>query len=189
MDALGDPEFKERGLVDVPVTGIKFYDKFEGQDTSKLFVYNCCTAFDHYYSNRFITMPSQRTRILGFQLYQTGVQGYLHWGYNFYHSAYSVEKIDPYADTDAHGTFPSGDAFIVYPAKDGVNGSVRYEIVKEGFQDYDALKLLESYISREKVLDLLREQGLKGYTQYPRNKVWHIQFREKINEMIKVYSR
>ena len=189
MDALGDPEFKERGLVDIPVTGIKYYDKFEGQDPSKMFVYNCCTAFDSYHTNRFITMPSQRTRILGFQLYETGVQGYLHWGYNFYRSAYSLEKIDPYADTDAHSTFPSGDAFIVYPAKNGVNGSIRYEVVKEGFQDYDALKLLEEYVGREKVLTLLREQGVKGYTEYPRDGEWHLQFREKINQMIKAYSR
>lgn len=189
MDALGNPEFKERGLVDVPVSGITYFDTFAGLDVSQLFVYNCCTAFDHYYSNRFINMPSQRTRILGMQLYQTGVRGYLHWGFNFYNSAYSVEEISPYADTDAYGTFPSGDAFIVYPEKDGLNGSIRYENVKEGFQDYQALKLLEEYVGRERVLAMLEREGIKGYTQYPRDGVWHVRFRKQINELIKEYSK
>ncbi|MBR2023051.1 MAG: DUF4091 domain-containing protein [Clostridia bacterium] len=187
MDALGNPEFKERGLVDVPVSGITYFDKFAGCDTSKMFVYNCCTAFNNYYSNRFINMPAQRTRVLGVQLYQTGVRGYLHWGFNFYNSAYSVEQISPYSDTDSHGTFPSGDAFIVYPAPNGVYGSLRYEICKEGFQDCNALKLLENYIGKDRVHDMLEKEGVCGYTKYPRDGRWLINFRAKINQMIKEY--
>ncbi len=189
MDALGAPEFKKRGLVDVPVTGITSYDKFEDCDSSNMFVYNCCTAFKNYLSNRFLTMPSQRTRVLGLQLYQTGVQGYLHWGYNFYHSAYSAEKINPYEETDSHATFPSGDAFIVYPSEEGGNVSLRYEVVKEGFQDYNALKLLEESIGRERVLALLEENGVKGYTQYPRDGAWHVRFRQMLNDLIKKHAR
>ncbi len=189
MDALSDLEFKQRGLVDVPACGIRAYDKFKDGDTSKLFVYNCCTACEGYYSNRFITMPAQRTRILGFQLYKSNVLGYLHWGFNFYNTAYSVETVDPYATTDARRTLPSGDAFVVYPTKDGVYASLRYETVKECFQDYAALKLLESFIGREKVVKLLDEEGVDGYTQYPRNGAWHVGFRQKINALIKQQVR
>ena len=185
MDALSDPEFKQRGLVDVPACGILAYEKFKDGDASKLFVYNCCTACNGYYSNRFISMPSQRTRILGFQLYKSKVLGYLHWGFNFYNTAYSVEPINPYETTDAARTLPSGDAFVVYPAKDGVYASLRYEVVKECFQDYDALKLLESFVGREKVVKLLEENGVDGYTQYPRNAKWHVEFRKQINALIK----
>ncbi|MBO5480180.1 MAG: DUF4091 domain-containing protein [Clostridia bacterium] len=185
MDALSDPEFKERGLVDVPAVGIRAYDKFKDGDTSKFFVYNCCTACEGYYSNRFINMPSQRTRILGFQLYKSNVLGYLHWGFNFYNTAYSVEPINPYVTADARRTLPAGDAFVVYPAKDGAYGSLRYEIVKEGFQDYDALRLLEQLVGREKIVEMLDENGVDGYTEYPRNGEWHIKFRQMINGQIK----
>ena len=130
-------------------------------------------------------MPSQRTRILGFQLYKSNVLGYLHWGFNFYNTAYSVEPINPYVTADARRTLPAGDAFVVYPAKDGVYASLRYEIVKECFQDYDALRLLESLIGREKIIEMLDENGVDGYTEYPRSGEWHIQFRQKINGQIK----
>lgn len=185
MDALSDPEFKQRGLVDVPACGIRAYDKFKGGDTSELFVYNCNTACEGYYSNRLITMPSQRTRILGFQLYKSNVLGYLHWGFNFYNTAYSVETIDPYATTDSRRTLPSGDAFVVYPTKNGLHASLRYEVVKECFQDYDAMKLLEGLIGREKAVRLLDENGVDGYTQYPKSGEWHVQFRQKVNLLIK----
>ncbi len=185
MDALSDPEFQQRGLVDVPACGIRAYDKFKDGAPSKIFVYNCCTACDGYYSNRFINMPSQRTRILGFQLYKSNVLGYLHWGFNFYNTAYSVEGIEPYATTDARRTFPSGDAFVVYPTKEGVRPSLRYEIVKEGFQDYGAMMVLESLIGRERTLRLLDENGVNGYTEYPRSGEWHVRFRQGINELIK----
>ena len=52
------------------------------------------------------------------QLYKYKIIGILHWGYNFYNSQFSLEKINPYQVTDAGGAFPSGDAFLVYPGED-----------------------------------------------------------------------
>ena len=48
------------------------------------------------------------------------LDGFLHWGYNFYHSQFSTRSIDPYLCTDADGAFPSGDPFLVYPGRDGI---------------------------------------------------------------------
>ena len=185
MDAVNHYEFYEKGLVDIPVTGLKAYEMFAKGEVKNLFVYNCCEPTDEYYSNRFLNFPSQRLRVLGFQLYKSGVRGYLHWGFNFYNSILSQISINPYGCTDGYGAYPSGDGFLVYPHKTGVYKSLRAEITNDGFQDYAALKLLQSYIGREKVVALLDEWGLDGYTVYPRDAASHKAFREKINALIK----
>ena len=46
------------------------------------------------YSNRFIAMPSYRTRSIGMQMFGYGIKGFLHWGYNFYNTQYSREQIN-----------------------------------------------------------------------------------------------
>lgn len=185
IDAMSHYEFYEQGLVDIPIAHLGAYRDFAAHDVRPLFVYNCCGPTDGYYSNRFLNMPCARTRVLGLQLYQTGVQGYLHWGFNFYNSFLSLEEVDPYATTDALGGFTSGDAFIVYPGKTGANGSIRSETVNDGFQDYRALKALENYIGREKTLEFLSKKGVEGYQTYPRDARAYKELREEMNAMIK----
>ncbi len=38
------------------------------------------------------SIPSQRNRVLGYQLYKYNVKGFLHWGYNFWNTQYSKKK-------------------------------------------------------------------------------------------------
>lgn len=64
-------------------------------------------------------MPSARNRIMGVLMYLYRIEGFLHWGYNFYNSMFSIEHIDPFFDTHAGFAFPSGDPFLVYPGADG----------------------------------------------------------------------
>ncbi len=188
MDALSHYQFYEMGLVDIPVVYTPSYGEFEPHSLQDLMVYNCCIPADEYYSNRFLYSPSQRMRVLGFQLYESGVQGYLHWGYNFYNAWRSYEhNLDPYSITDSGGRFPSGDAFLVYPTKTGACPSIRSMVGLESFQDYRAMMLLERFIGRDGVLKLLHEWGLNGYKEYPRDARAHIEFRETINQMIKKY--
>ena len=185
LDALSDYEFYQQGLIDCPVPKTCAYDNvFAKQGITGTFVYYCWYPSDNYYSNRFINMPSQRTRILGIQLYANKSKGFLHWGFNFYNSKLSVMEIDPYATTDGAGFFPSGDAFIVYPKRDGVVYSLRLELMKECFQDYKALKLLECLVGQESVNKILDEFGVKGFHEYPRSTQAHLAFREYVNERI-----
>lgn len=184
MDAMSDYSFYEKGLVDIPVAMTNTYRSFASHNVENLFVYYCCSPADGYYSNRFFNMPSQRTRVLGFQLYQSGVQGFLHWGYNFYNSAFSLCKIDPYSQTDAGGMFPSGDSFIVYPTHTGMDLSLRAEIIKEGFQDYSALLLLERRLGKEKAKEVLAEFGIDAFDVYPRSIQMHLEIRNQINRLI-----
>ncbi len=189
MDALSEYEFYKDGLVDVPVASTPAYDKkYAKNGVTDIFAYYCCGPTAEYYSNRIVNMPSQRTRMLGFQLYATGATGFLHWGYNFYNSSLSVYPIDPYATTDAGGFFPSGDGFIVYPSENGVHESIRSEMMKEAFQDYRAMQTLEHRIGREKAVALLTEWGVSGFNVYPHTAEGHLAFRRKINELLATRS-
>ena len=189
MDALSHYEYYEKGAVDIPVPVLNTYQHFKNKGLKELYLYYCCGPTNMYFTNRLMNMPLQRTRILGMQLYETGVQGFLHWGFNFYNSVFSIKTVDPYLDTSAGGGFPSGDSFIVYPTKEGsVLHSVRFEALREGFQDYRALKMLEGYIGREKVLDILHAEGIFGLTEYPRDSGRHARLKQKINALICNYA-
>ena len=180
IDALSHYEYYEKGLVDIPVPSVSSVNAFLKNKVCNALVYHCCEQTREYYSNRFLNMPLQRTRILGCQLYQTGMRGFLHWGFNFYNTALSYRTINPYTETSAGGAFPPGDAFIVYPSENGVNISMRLENIAMGFEDYDLLYTLEQKIGREKVLELLESQGVKDFKVYPRDSVWHTCFINQI---------
>ena len=55
-------------------------------------------------SNRFVTMPSSRNRSIGVQLYKAKVEGFLHWGYNYYNNWSSGDAINPYMDLSMTNT-------------------------------------------------------------------------------------
>lgn len=184
IDAISHYDFYEKGLVDIPVAITDSYPAFRANNVPNMFVYYCCIPCDGYYSNRALAMPLQRTRILGWQLYASGVQGFLHWGFNFYNTAYSLEEVDPYADTTAGGMFPSGDSFIVYPTKDGVLSTIRAETIGEAVQDYRLCMLLAERVGKQAVQNLLRDCGIDAYNVYPRSVRIHKQIRQKLIELI-----
>ncbi len=182
MDAISNYDFYEKGLIDLPVPETSSFPSFKEHNVSDLMVYYCCNPCDNYYSNRALSMPLQRTRILGWQLYESGVRGFLHWGFNFYNTAYSYEPVDPYADTSAGGMFPSGDSFIVYPAADDVWSTLRAESIGEAMQDYRLCRLLEAKIGKAGVQEILRSFGIEGYNKYPRSVSAHKDVRKKLIE-------
>ncbi len=184
MDALSNYDFYKRGFVDIPVVATECTAPFE-EDGIKNWVYYCCTQTFNGLSNRLFNMPLQRARVLGAQLYESGAKGFLHWGFNFYYSELSVRKINPFYETDADEKLPSGDCYIVYPAKDGTPyDSIRGEGLYDGVQDYCALKLLEELKGKSFTQALLASEGVKGYFEYPRSLEWHTAFREKINRIL-----
>ena len=139
---------------------------------------------------RFMAMPSARNQVYGLQVYKYGIEGILHWGSNFYNSAFSLRHLNPYEVTDCDGSFPSGDAFLVYPGPDGVpEESIRLMVLYEAIQDYRALKLLEQYIGKEAVIELLEEDLSEPITfrSYPKSSAYFIGVRNKTNRMIKKY--
>lgn len=180
-DAISHAEFCDCGLVKRPVAITSSVDEFMKRGYRDIWTYYCGEPGDRGYSNRFLAMPSGRNRIVGFQLYKYDIHGFLHWGYNFYYTRFSRRKVDPFAETDAGGDFPAGDAFSVYPAPDGPIESLRSVTFYEGLQDLRACQLLERYIGREAVVDILEESGTITFNEYPRTDAGIAAIRDRIN--------
>ena len=186
IDALSDFTFVKHGLIKCPVPSIADIDDFAGK-VPELWTYFCCSPYKNNYPNRFISMPSMRTRVLGIIMYKYNVKGFLHWGYNFYYTQHSKGKVDPYKVTDAGGAFSSGDAYVVYPAEDGTPyASIRLKVFYDAIKDYEALVALENKIGREKVISIL-EAGLEApiaANVYPKDEAWLLAKRKEINELL-----
>ena len=148
------------------------WSRFWKEEWKVLWTYYCTGQWKEV-SNRFMAMPSARTRILGVQLYLYKISGFLHWGFNFYNSQYSIKHINPYAVTDAGEAFPSGDAFLVYPGEGGVpEESIRLMLMQQVMQDVRAFELLESLVGRERVCEIIAEGTDEPITfkRYPKEK-------------------
>lgn len=169
IDAMSHKDYVDEKLIDFPAISLASHKNFD-EFNDKL-IYTCCVEFFDNLTNRFIAMQPLRTRILGVQMYLYQVKGYLHWGYNFYHSELSYKKINPFEITDGCGGFPSGDAFIVYPnASDKeVIESIRHELFSRAIQDYNALKLYESVYGVEKTIELIKSYNINSFEDYPHN--------------------
>ncbi|MBE6792626.1 MAG: DUF4091 domain-containing protein [Ruminococcaceae bacterium] len=184
MDALSHYEFYEQGAVDCPVVAIDAVTPFLQNNVQPLWVYYCC-ILDKGASNRFIALPSARSRVLGFQMYLANVEGFLQWGFNFYNSAHSLQPINPFLVTDADGAFPAGDPFLVYPGRGGQPwGSVRQMVFAEALQDMRACQLLEQKLGREAVCDLIRQGGVQGFYEYTHSADELLALRANINELL-----
>lgn len=190
FDALSSYEFYRHGLVDYPVPQVNEVVDFIEHGVTNLWTYYCgCHGYK--VSNRYFAMPSLRNRIYGLQLYKYNIAGILHWGYNFYNTQYSLAHINPYEITDAGGSFPSGDSFLVYPGADGhPEESIRMMVHNEALNDLRACQLLESLTSREHVLDLLEGELSEPITFqcYPKSDMYLLQLRNRINKEIEKNS-
>jgi hypothetical protein len=187
IDALSNFEFYQSDAVENPVPSNDVIDIFLQHHVEGLWTYYCCGQYKDHVSNRFFNMPSSRNRIIGTQLFKYNLKGFLHWGYNHWYSRRSLKTLDPYTNTDADYSFPSGDAFLVYPGKNGPIDSIRHEVFHEGLQDLSVLQLLESLVGKEETLKLL-EKNLDNpitFNEYPRELSWILSMRENLNQVIK----
>ncbi len=89
--------------------------------------------------NKTVDVPLIESRILHWLNYRFGLKGYLHWGFNFWTD-------DPYNAPGQH----RGDGWHVYPKKDGLINSLRWEQMRNGIADYEYLWMLENKIEQIK---------------------------------------
>lgn len=186
MEAVSDYEYYEKGLVDIPVCAVNHIEPFLEKRPPRLWSYYCCAQTKEV-PNRFISMPSWRNRIYGVLLYWLKIDGFLHWGFNFYNSGLSREKINPYETPDAGAFFPAGDPFLVYPGEDGrPEESIRLMVLEEAVGDYRALVALEADMGRDAVMELIRrEAGMElSFRQYPRDAAFILKLREKVDGLL-----
>jgi len=89
--------------------------------------------------NKTLDMPLIDSRLMHWLNYRYGTTGYLHWGFNAWTD-------DPINAPGKH----RGDGWHVYPKKDGLLNSLRWEQMRGGLQDYECLWLLENAIGELK---------------------------------------
>ncbi|MBO4468296.1 MAG: DUF4091 domain-containing protein [Clostridia bacterium] len=186
IDALSDYDFYKEGIVKNPIPASDHITPFIENNVPDLWVYYCCVERKKV-SNRFLSMPSARNRIIGLQMYKYDIKGFLQWGYNFYKSQYSLRPVNPFLRTDGENFVPSGDTFLVYPAHDGKPyESLRFLVFEEALQDMRAMKLLEGICGKKTVLEII-EKGIDPITfeNYPHSAEWLLGIRDQINKQIK----
>ena len=173
IDALSDFDFYRKGVLAKPAPAIQHSQPFLDEKILGLWVYYCNEK--PVITGRNLSMPLSRTRILGVQLYHHQIEGFLHWGYNFYRNQYSYESVDIFGCTDGEYFQPCGDMCLVYPGTDGeVWESLRLNALREGMDDTRALELCESILGREATEALIHE-GLETpltFFEYPRNNTY-----------------
>ncbi|MBQ8783053.1 MAG: DUF4091 domain-containing protein [Clostridia bacterium] len=189
IDALSEFDFYKKGIVKHPIPVISDAIDFVG-NVPDLWIYYCCGPVDGNYSNRFLAMPSQRTRILGMQMYKYNIKGFLHWGYNFWYTQLSKAKINPYEVSDGGNAFSGGDPCVVYPGENlSPVCSLRLKVFYDALQDMRALLALEKLAGREEAVKILESDGEITFNQYPHSEKWHFEKRMAINNAIKQLTK
>ncbi|MBQ2724533.1 MAG: DUF4091 domain-containing protein [Clostridia bacterium] len=182
IDALSELEFYTSGAIDKPVPNTRSALKFHEAGVPGLWTYHCGGGRAGV-ADRSISMPGWRTRILGVQLYYYNIEGFLHWGFNFYNTRHSYSVLDPYGNPDGCYFTPSGDCFLVYPGTDGKAWpSIRLNALREAMDDIRALRLYEEKFGREAAEKLILEDtdGSLTFTHYPTEPAYLTNLREKI---------
>lgn len=114
-----------------------WYDSFKKwqQKGNELWFYTVGIYQGSLFPNKTIDVPLIDCRIMHWLNYKYDATGYLHWGWNQWNE-------NPYEDVGMH----IGDGWHVYPAKNGVLNSIRWEEMRNGIQDYEYFWMLESKI-------------------------------------------
>lgn len=183
VDALSSFEYASRGLVDTPIVATNHVEPFLAAGRRPWVYY--CVSQGKDVSNRFISLPSVRNRVLGRQLFVHGAPGFLHWGFNFWWAQHSLHAIDPFEDTCAGGAFPGGDPFAVYPGPDGTPWlSIRYRVLAQAMADHRALSLLASLAGPDVATRLVDEGGTLTYSSFSYDVDAHLAARRAVDEEI-----
>ncbi len=122
------------------------------QEPEQLWSY-VCLAPQGVYPNRFLDYASIRNRVIFWLSWTLDLKGFLHWGYNAWRAWQGVPvpiEISPWMDATGGSIYcqdrnplPAGDPHIVYPGKETICSSIRWEVVRKGFEDYEYLWLLD----------------------------------------------
>ncbi|NUR28145.1 MAG: DUF4091 domain-containing protein [Catenulispora sp.] len=119
-------------------TNVGLYQNFRisGKD---LWLYTCI-APQGAYMNRFTSNYLDATRLIPWLTWKIGGDGYLHWGWNYWHDGFDA----PYPAADTFTTAQTGDHWLVYPDKAayGIYDSLRSEAQTAGLQDFELLHQL-----------------------------------------------
>ena len=177
-----DPSFEGQGdvydllsgIVDIwcPNTGFFNAEKLAArrQLGEDIWWYVCCGPGEPY-ANFFVDMPGASHRALFWQQYLMRVQGLLYWSTTYWDSGSTPDPWQDIATVKWIGPHLYGDGSLLYPGKqvgiDGPVSSIRLELIREGAQDYEYLRLLEAKSGREAAVEAIGAavQNLTHFTR------------------------
>ena len=141
MDAIETPHCQDQLEVWVPkldhlTTWQRQYEQAQRQG-NELWFYTVGIFQSGSLPNKTADVPLIESRLMHWLNYRYGLTGYLHWGFNAWTD-------DPINAPGQH----RGDGWHVYPKRDGLLNSLRWEQMRNGIQDYECLWLLENKISQ-----------------------------------------
>ena len=96
------------------------------------------TACAPHSPNTFDYSPLWESRMLPWYAFRYNLDGYLRWAYNAWPESLW---------TQPRYRWHSGDNFFVYPGDNGPTGSIRWEMLRQGIEDFEALHMLKTRIS------------------------------------------
>jgi len=114
------------------------------------------TACSPYYPNTFLFSRLRETRLLAWLAWKYGFDGYTRWAVNAF-----PEDVW----TQPNYKWHSGDMYFVYPGRDGPLDGMRWELMRQGIQDYEALKMaweMAEAAGRKDLLEKLRKAVARG---------------------------
>jgi hypothetical protein len=118
----------------------KVLDRVRGRDNNEIWEYVCISAQRPYPNIWGLDYPGVDHRIVYWQLFRYDIRGFLYWNTTYWDK-------NPWEDPL---TYPggNGDGSLVYPGTDGPVDSIRWEITRDGIEDYDTLCLLRDLAPR-----------------------------------------
>jgi hypothetical protein len=176
MDALSDVEYGKQHLTDMPIPLITTAPQFLSAKIPH-WVYFCCAPHGAYL-NRFYDTPLVKVRMSGWLFYKMKANGFLHWGYNYWHALEQEKLLDPFTDGSCADwpLIPYGDGHMVYPGPNGPIDSIRWEVFAESLQDYAILQTAGINPDDPMLGDI------KDYAVFPRSEKW---IGERLKEILK----
>lgn len=182
-DALSDFQLYQDGIVANPVPSNNHIAPFLEAKIPDLWTYYCCSQ-GRKVSNCFVAMKGHRTRVIGAQMYKAGITGFLHWGYNFYFSRFSISNTNPYLSIEGDFFTPAGDTFMVYPGSDGHPLHSLHEVLfEQGLLDMRAMQAAEAKVGRERVIAALDAECELDFENYPKHEDYLLTLRDALNRM------
>lgn len=147
MDATQDPDMA--GAVDAWCPLVDHFEaareKFDDARKArgdKVWYYTCCCPGGRF-MNRLLDNELLRPLYLGWAGALYGLDGFLHWGLNQYPDSecpFNRSVIPNWGG--GTNALPPGDTHVVYPGPKGPWPSVRFEAMRQGFEDGDLLRRL-----------------------------------------------
>ena len=98
---------------------------------------------DPAHPNTLTYSPAIEARMIPWLAAHYGLDGYLRWAYN------SWSDKDPYNKPVFN--FIQGDDYYIYPGENGPVSSIRWELLKEGIEDFELLKIVDSKQKKEAI--------------------------------------